>query len=103
MSYVLTRIATLPPLLLGITIVGYLLINATPGDPIQMLMDPQQMDLSPEAVAVRRAALGLDQPLPVRYLIWLREAATGNLGYSFRTQRPVMATLGERVSATAQL
>lgn len=103
MPYILKRLAAVPPLVLGITIIGYLLINATPGDPVQMLMDPQRMDLSPEAVAARRASLGLDKPLPVRYAIWLREAATGNLGFSFRTQRPILATLGERVSATAQL
>ena len=103
MSYVLQRLAMLPLLLLGITIIGYLLINATPGDPVLMLIDPQQMSLSPEVVAARRAQLGLDQPLPVRYVIWLREAATGNLGYSFRTQRPVMADLGERVWNTTQL
>jgi peptide/nickel transport system permease protein len=102
-SYALRRLATLPPLLLGITIIGYILVNATPGDPVLMLMDPQQMDLSPEAVAARRVSLGLDQPMPVRYVIWLREAATGNLGYSFRTHLPVTNTLGEKMSATAQL
>src|SRR5215218_10297492 len=102
-AYALRRIFILPVLLLGITVLGYLLINAAPGDPVSMLVSPDQMDLSPQAVEARRVALGLNEPLPVRYALWLKEAATGNLGYSFVTRQPVRGVLGARLAATGEL
>lgn len=68
-----------------------------------MLVDPNQMNLSEEVVLAHKKALGLDKPLPVRYLVWLREAITGNLGYSFVTKTPVATTLATRLAATGQL
>jgi len=102
-AYALRRMALLPILLLGITVLGYLLINAAPGDPVSMLVSPDQMDLSPQAVEARRVALGLNQPLPVRYALWLKEALTGNLGYSFVTRQPVAGVLANRLAATGEL
>ena len=102
-SYTLRRLLLAVPLLILVTFLAYLLINAAPGDPISMLVDPNQMDLRPEVVQARREALGLDKPFLVRYGIWLTEAVRGNLGYSYLTHRPVARVLLERLGGTAQL
>ena len=101
--FVLQRLLFAVPLLLLISLLSYLMINAAPGDPIGALMDPNQMGLTPQALEARRAELGLDKPLPERYLIWLRETLSGNLGYSFATREPVRALLVRRFEATGQL
>src|SRR5438270_8265161 len=56
-----------------------------------------------EYIALRRAELGLDKPLPVQYVAWLGEVARGNLGYSFFDRRPVGDILKERVGPTIRL
>lgn len=101
--YALQRLFFAIPLLLFISLLAYLMINATPGDPISALMDPNQMSLSGASLDARRAELGLDKPLPQRYVIWLRETLSGNLGYSFATREPVSALLVRRFAATGQL
>lgn len=103
LTYVIKRLGFSLLLLFLITVMAYGIINLTPGDPISMLVNPEQMNLSAEAVQARREALGLDQPLPVRYLIWLREAITGNLGYSFVTRDAVGPLILQRLRATGEL
>src|SRR5690348_6231853 len=59
--------------------------------------------LSPEQEQRLRTSLGLDQPLPVRYVLWLTQALQGNLGYSYNTHQPVLQRIGERVAPTLEL
>jgi peptide/nickel transport system permease protein len=101
--YILRRLLLMVPLLLGATILGYGLINLAPGDPVAMLVNPDEGGLSPEVVLARKHELGLDQPLPVRYVRWLGEALQGNLGYSIANRRPVLERVGERLTGTLQL
>lgn len=88
------------PIFLGITVLSYLILTLTPGDPVQMLISPGQ---SEEDVAIKRRAFGLDQPVYVRYVKWLGELARGNLGYSFSTGAPVTKRVGERIVPTLKL
>ena len=100
--YIARRLVLLIPMLLGITVVAFTFINVAPGDPVTAMIDPQQGSGGLDLNAVREQ-MGLNQPLPVRYLIWLREVTGGNLGYSYRTGQAVTSRIGERVGATVEL
>ncbi|MBA2521380.1 MAG: ABC transporter permease, partial [Chloroflexia bacterium] len=102
--YVLRRLAISLPVLIGITLVTFLLINVAPGDPVSAMINPEiAADLGPEWFENQRRALGLDQPLPVRYAIWMGELAQGNLGFSYIDRQPVTVKLAERVWPTLRL
>ncbi len=102
--YLLRRLAISIPVLIGITIATYLIANLAPGDPVTALLNPEQMaSLGPDWVEQQKEALGLNDPLPVRYLHWLQETATGNLGYSSADRLPVTEKIGERLWPTLKL
>jgi peptide/nickel transport system permease protein len=102
--FLLRRIAISIPVLLGITVIMYIIVNMAPGDPVTALMNPEQMaNMGPEWVEHQRESLGLNDPMPVRYLKWLKETATGNLGYSFVDRMPVNQKIGERIWPTLKL
>src|ERR687886_2892310 len=100
LSFILRRLFISLPVLLGITVISYAIINLAPGSPIDLLIDP---NLSPLDVERKRAELGLDQPLPVRYALWLGELLRGNLGYSIINYQPVAGRIGERLVPTVSL
>jgi peptide/nickel transport system permease protein len=102
--YLLRRLALSVPVLIGITIAMYGIINIAPGDPVTALLNPEQMsNLGPEWVEEQRQALGLNDPLPLRYAKWLGEVVQGNLGYSAVDRQPVADTIGDRVWPTVKL
>ncbi|MBI3998693.1 MAG: ABC transporter permease [Armatimonadetes bacterium] len=98
--YLVRRLLITLPILLGITVLSYFIMALTPGDPVQMLIDPQMTQADRE---IRRRALGLDEPAYIRYLKWLNELAHGNLGYSFSSGVPVTRRVGERIGPTLTL
>lgn len=100
--YLLRRVLALIPLLLGITIISFIIMNLAPGDPTAFYIDPSGTT-SPEMVERIRKNLGLDQPLPVRYVLWLGKTVRGDLGYSFVSNRPVVKEVGDRVFNTLLL
>ncbi len=101
-AYVARRAIGSLPIILGISVAVFILINLMPGDPVDMMINPELGALG-EALKAKREALGLDRPLPVRYVAWLGEMLRGNLGYSFVNSRPVTARILERAGATLQL
>lgn len=101
--YLVKRISQLIPVLLGITLITFLVMKMIPGDPLQMLVDPKGRELDPATVAAIRAKWGLDQPLHVQYLKFLSSALRGDLGFSYRFNRDVTITVVERIPATALL
>ncbi|SDK37253.1 peptide/nickel transport system permease protein [Nonomuraea maritima] len=104
LSYLLRRLLTGAAVFLLISVGVFLLVRAAPGDPVLMMVDPEQLAAGgPAFLAAKRAELGLDQPLPVTYGIWLRDALGGDLGYSFVSRRPVAEVLGERMGPTVLL
>jgi peptide/nickel transport system permease protein len=105
-SYVLRRILIAFPVLLGITIVAFIALSLAPGDPLTARLDPSvlaQIQSHPEQLAARRAELGLDQPLPVRYVVWLGGALRGDFGYSIQSHRPVAEEIAKRIAPTLGL
>src|SRR6266498_108951 len=102
--YLLRRLLISVPILLGVSIFSFVFIHLAPGDPVEALIDPvMRADLGPEWVAQRRAELGLNQPLPVRYAIWLGQLAEGNMGFSLISRQPVGAQIQERLGPTLLL
>lgn len=82
----------------------FAMANLSPGDPLLQMMDVDMSPgVTPEVLEQKRTELGLDKPMPVRYLIWLKEALTGNLGYSFNTRRPVVESIVEKLPNTLKL
>ncbi|MEA2510930.1 MAG: peptide/nickel transport system permease protein [Thermomicrobiales bacterium] len=100
--YIQRRIAIAVPLLLAITVLIFLLLQLTPGDPLDSYVPPDQ-PLPPAQREALRHQLGLDRPLVVRYLYWLRETAQGNLGYRAKTFEPVREAIAHRIGPTLLL
>lgn len=88
------------PLIIGISVLSYLIIALAPGDPARLLADPEQM--TAESYAAMRAELGLDDPGPVRYVKTMASLFTGELR-SFRTQQRVVDAIGERLPTSLAL
>ncbi|MFB0546580.1 MAG: ABC transporter permease [Anaerolineae bacterium] len=101
-QYILRRLLISIPLLFGITLIIFTLANLMPGDALTAMVT-DEAPIAGEVLAVRRAHLGLDKPMPIRYLIWIRSLAGGNMGYSFVTNVPIGQTVARRVPATLEL
>ena len=103
--YVVRRLATLPLLMVGISIISFLLLNFAPGDAAEITLKRQNSGISPskEAVAALRQELGLDASLPVRYGRWVSDAVRGDLGESYRTGSSKSGALFRRMPATLLL
>jgi peptide/nickel transport system permease protein len=95
------RIAQSVPLLLGITIVTFLMVNAVPGGPLSLYAN--NPSFTAEDAARLQRVLGLDQPLYIRYLSWLGAFLHGDWGYSYATHRPVLEMIGDRLPNTLYL
>jgi peptide/nickel transport system permease protein len=100
LHYAIRRIAIAVPVLLGVTAISYLIINAAPGDAVSMLINP---NMSAGNILALKRTLGLDKPIWVRYVLWLGQLLHGNLGFSYTDYRPVLQRILERVPATAEL
>lgn len=94
------RLLQLLPVLLGISLIVFLIMALLPGDPALAILGPYA---TPESLAALRQELGLDQPLWRRFLIWLGNLLQGDLGTSVALQRPVIDEIGERIGPTLLL
>ena len=99
-SYFAHRLAGTIPVLLLISLLVFLLIHAAPGDPTLLLMGEET---NAAEVARAKERWGLDQPLYVQYLKFLRSAAAGDFGRSFKYTEPVMRVIRSRLPATIEL
>jgi peptide/nickel transport system permease protein len=103
-AYLLWRLASLLPVLLGLSVITFGLMGLVPGDPAEILArQGRDVDPTPAQIEATRRALGLDQPLPVQYARWLGRVLRGDLGTSARTGEPVWAELRDRFPATLEL
>ena len=95
----------MPALLVGISLASFLLLNFAPGDAAEITLRRQNGGITPsrEAVDALRAELGLDAPLPVRYISWVGRAVRGDLGDSYRTGNSIGAELVRRLPVTLLL
>jgi peptide/nickel transport system permease protein len=101
-TFITRRILQMIPLLFGITVVLFGVIQAAPGGPEGALLESGRF-IDPEVIEAYRQRLGVDQPIPVQYVRWLSGAVPGDLGISFSTTRPVGETILERLPATLEL
>src|SRR5579875_2444476 len=87
-----------------ITIAIFALVHMAPGNPIPMMIPPDQLNSSSAAfIAEKQHELGLDRPLVVQYLRWLWNALHGNLGYSLFNGQSVTSLLAQRIGPTLEL
>jgi peptide/nickel transport system permease protein len=101
-TYIVRRLLIAVPILLGITILIFLFVALAPGDAVDAYLRPEQAGNQ----ALREAlihALGLDQPLPIRYIRWLAETVQGNLGFATITGEAVNSIVWRGLLASGSL
>ena len=99
-AYVIKRILATIPVLLVVAVVVFLLINLAPGDPAAIMAGDEART---EDIERLRRHLGLDRPLPVRFIDWVGHLARGDLGTSILNNRPVLGLILQRIEPTASL
>ena len=99
-NYLIRRILTTIPLLLGVVLVVTISFDLIPGDPAALILGEFG---TPEAIAALRTDLGLDRSLPVRYFDYVGDILRGDLGQSIRDKRPVTEILAETFPFTVLL
>ena len=101
LNFVLRRLFHALPLLLCVIVFNFFLIHLAPGDPIQALVGEFP---APEAyIAEMRKVFGLDQPIYIQLLLYIKNILAGDLGFSFYYRQPVLSVILDRVPATLQL
>ena len=101
-AYIVRRVLQMIPMVFGITIILFAIIQAAPGGPEGSLLESGRF-IDPEVIESYRQRLGVDQPVHIQYVRWLSAAATGDLGISFSSTRPVSEMILERLPATLEL
>jgi ABC-type dipeptide/oligopeptide/nickel transport system permease component len=99
-TYILKRLLLFLPTLFGITLVTFLLMQSLPGDPVENMVGERA---TPETIARIRTELGIDRPLPVQYLLYLKRLGRGELGRSLYTNRKVSDDLLQKFPNTLRL
>ncbi len=100
-KYILKRLLVMIPMLFGISVVAFIIINLAPGDVSAMYFDPEKAAADPAYMDRIREMLGLDQPLFVRYFKWLKQTLQGNFGVSYLSKQPIIGEIRHRVGITA--
>jgi peptide/nickel transport system permease protein len=91
------RLAGMLAVMFIVATMVFFLTRLAPGDPASLMLGDQATSAD---IAELRKTYGLDQPVVVQYLLWLKEIASGNLGQSIFLQRPVLQAIGERAEPT---
>lgn len=94
------RLIGILPVILGVSIVVFFLVHLIPGDPATLLLSE---GVSPEEIQKVRKEWGLDRPLYIQYLGFIKNAAKGDFGKSFKFNEPVLKLILERLPATIEL
>jgi len=101
-KFLLRRLLMMVPLLLGISVLSFLVMHLAPGDPAALSV-AMNAKVDPSYIQKLQAFYETDKPLPVQYWHWLKKMATLNFGVSFKDNRPVMEVILERLPATLLL
>jgi len=99
-KYVLRRLLQTIPILLGVSVLVFVIIHSAPGDPYAYLFGPK---VDPTLRARLMEEMGFNDPIPVQYIRWLTTTLSGNLGFSIRTQEPVVDMMGRFLPPTLLL
>ena len=103
LPFIFRRLLLALPVLIGVTLVTFILMYVVPGDPVAALVDEKMASTDPTAARLFREKWGLDDPVPLQYLKFVWNAAQGDLGLSYRSEQPVLESILERLPATAKL
>lgn len=98
--YIVRRLLLMLPVLIGVSVIVFSLVRLMPGDPAELLLGE---DYTQEAAEELRAEWGLDKPIYIQYLIFLKQLLRGDLGTSIRSGLPVTQELTGRLKNTVQL
>ncbi|WP_020613815.1 ABC transporter permease [Sediminispirochaeta bajacaliforniensis] len=99
-KYILKRLLMMIPVLIGVTFIVFFIMALTPGDPAAIILGDQA---SAEALALKRIELGLDKPIPIRYLNYVNDMLHGDLGTSYKNQIKVWDQVWDKFPNTAIL
>lgn len=99
-EYLIRRIGLAVLVILGVMLIVFLVSRVVPGDPARLYLGPRA---KPEKLEEVREELGLNDPLPVQFVRYVVSTLQGDLGYSFRTKRPILEDLKTRLPATMEL
>lgn len=99
-AYIARRLVMAVPVLIGVSMLVFLITRLTPGDPVRELVGP---DAPQEQIEEARRRLGLDKPVAQQYVLFVGKALRGDLGTSLRTRQPVTRELLDRFPVTLQL
>lgn len=99
-AYILRRTLQVVPVLLGVSVVAFLISHLVPGDPVTVMLGTQG---TAEQAAILREELGLNDPIYVQYARFIGHAVQGDLGKSIRTDQPVLTEIQERFGTTLSL
>lgn len=97
----LERLVQLVPVLLGVSVIVFVMMALTPGDPVDIMLGDQQV--TPEQEELLRRDMGLHLPAHERFVKFLGNAVTGNFGLSFYHRQPVIDVIASRLPATIEL
>lgn len=100
--YIIYRLVSAIPVIFGVTLAVFFMVRLVPGDPIDIMFS-NQAPPTPEQRAAMRHQMGLDLPVHRQYIKFVWDAAHGDLGRSFRSQRPVMQEILIRLPNTIRL
>lgn len=104
LKYTIKRLLLSVPLILGIITATFFMSHLAPGDPMDMYLEPRrQSQMDPQVIELLRIKYGLDQPVHVQYVTWIKNFVQGDFGESFRYRRPVRDLLVEALPYTLQL
>jgi peptide/nickel transport system permease protein len=101
--FILSRILQMIPILLIVSMLAFVLSNMSQGDVASITIRSQGQEVTAESLAAVREELGLDKPLPLQYLNWLKKVARLDFGLSFQTKKPVTEEVFRRFPATLKL
>lgn len=100
-TYVLRRLLVSIPVIVGLSMLIFALVHLLPGDAVDMMLAEYGADA--ERLADLRDKLGLDDPLPVQYWRWAKNAVQGDFGTSLFSQRPVLEQILQQIPGTIEL
>src|SRR5579884_801590 len=99
-SFAIRRLIQTIPVVFLTTVLIFLLLHLVPGDPAEAIAGP---DATPAEIQTVRHELGIDQPLPVQYVLWIGRLVHGDFGQSYVNQLPVRDLILQRIPATLEL
>ena len=101
--YLLQKVLSLLPVLLGISLIAFTLGVLSPGNPAELALSQGGYEPTPEQIAAMEEQMGLNAPYPVQYIRWLGNVLRGDLGTSYASNRPVGEELLRRLPMTLKL